>query len=182
MPKTATASPTDWVIANFDTAPRSKWMTPGQVAFILETTPATLLARRGDGKPPPFKKFGAAVRYAVGAVRDFIGGHGFKNTAEARAASPSRGNARGTFAAFMSDAKPRDRWPFMVEVSGKPVEFFHSLRVGVTDEARGEWLTVAEFCRLRLEAVAADQAAADRRALEKKAPPAAGTVKQRPPL
>lgn len=175
MPKTSSDLSDDKVMRELDTlSPRIR-LTPEQVAMCLGTTTATLAARRRDALPPPFKKTGAAVRYPVGGVRDFDDASPlFNNTAQARSVSQQRGLARGTVSCFLAEAKPADRWPFMVE-KGRPVDFFHTLRAGVSDEARGEWLTVGEYAR-RLAA------AVDAEALEEKAAPAAAEKKKRPPL
>ena len=132
-------------------------MVAEQVAELLACSVDTLLDRRRDGKPPPFRqeKVRGRVKYPLGGVLAERRSNVFSSSDQARAAhraealgypAPIATAGASTFAAFIDSALPKDEWLFTF-VDGKPTDFFTSLGVEQSDDGdiACRWLSLIEY-------------------------------------
>lgn len=185
MPKDVPGIPTDVLLRKLGQLDGLLQITPQQAAIILSRTPKQLSDDRAAGRPPPFTKVGGSNRYSIGSVRDYIKGNTFKSTAQATSAEATRdgGLMPASFSAFINEGKRDDKWPFMLE-AGKPVEFFHSLTAGVSENATGEWLSLTHYLVARNNAAMSEHAENEKKTISKdfdEKPNLTKTVAVKPP-
>jgi hypothetical protein len=136
--------------------PDAVWITPQQVGLLLGGRSVEQLEddRKAGTGPKWAKPFGerGAVRYRLGAVRDFmVNTPEFGNMLEMRIALGS--STLLTFSDFLDRGTLDDTWPFLLH-EGVPVDFFKSLTLGdaLTDDDRAVVLTLDEYLTDRLAA------------------------------
>ncbi|WP_205183035.1 hypothetical protein [Burkholderia sp. LMG 13014] len=146
--------------------PDALWITPQQVGLLLGGRSVEQLEddRKAGTGPKWSKPFGerGAVRYRLGAVRDFmINTPEFSNMLEMRIALGS--SALLTFSDFLDRGTLDDTWPFLLR-EGVPVDFFKSLTLGdaLTDDDRAVVLTLDGYLTQRLAAGRQAKVAAER--------------------
>lgn len=136
-------------LADRKTVSDDMWITTHQVALLTQRSYDQVEDDRKAGIGPKWTKpYGerGAVRYRMGAVRDFM------------LEQPEFGNlldqqiALGTlsFGTFLDTAGLDDAWPFLIH-QGVPVDFFHSLTLGeaLSDDDRAVVLSLDEYLSQR---------------------------------
>ena len=68
--------------AQLGSSPPERLINEHEAARVLGLSVKTLRRWRWSGKPPSFYKIGAAVRYDLGTLRDFIAAGGRKSTSD----------------------------------------------------------------------------------------------------
>lgn len=144
-------------------------ITTAQAAMLLGCAVSGMAERKRSGRPPAPRQpdgRGTKVSYVLGEVL------------AARRSAPALGNVaarkiqqdhiRGfpTFTAFMAAGHLTDRWPFAI-VDGRPVDFFHSLRIASFDHDRCAWLSLNQYLEQLRSAARASEATAENARMER---------------
>lgn len=141
------------------------WITPQQVAMLTSRSYEQVEDDRKAGTGPKWQKpYGerGAVRYRMGAVRDFMfGQREFSTLLEQQAVLGSL-----SFGEFLDTAGLDDTWPFLIH-QGVPVDFFKSLTLGeaLSDDDRAVVLSLDEYLTQRKAAAIERKVGEDRTAL-----------------
>lgn len=161
MPKVIPTIPDELLLTKFSELDEVLPLTPQQVAMMLGKTLSQLQEARKAGSGPRFDSNGGRVRYFVGHVRDYLrdrmNNHTFITTREAKIAEENNQAGFDLQAAkkhsglgfisldqFLIYAEDNDLWPFAI-VDGKPLDFFSSLSMDLSEDVDFEWLTLDEF-------------------------------------
>ena len=72
MPKVSPLIPNELLLREFDHLSPLIQLIPEQVSMLIGISIAQLKDNREEGYPPPFTKQGGAIRYQLGAVRDYL--------------------------------------------------------------------------------------------------------------
>lgn len=169
MPKVIPTIPDELILTKFSELDATLPMTPKQVAMILGKTEAQLQEARKAGSGPRFDPQSGRVLYYIGQVRDYVRdrmeNHTYLSTREAKAAEENRQAGFDVQAAkqksglgftsldqFLTYADEQDVWPFAF-VGGRPIDFFKSLGLELSDKDECRWLSMREYLQyLALEA------------------------------
>lgn len=163
MPKVIPMIPDQMVVTRLSELDELSCLTPKQVGMILGKTEKQLEEARKAGTGPRFDSNGGRVRYFVGHVRDYqrdrMKNHTYLTTLEAKLAAETRvagfdvqeANRKSTlgFASldqFLIYADEGDLWPFAI-VAGRPIDFFKSMGMELSDEDECCWLDLAEYVK-----------------------------------
>jgi len=158
MSKVRRSIPDEWLRDNrVDSLPPDTLLVAEQAAELLACSVDTLLDRRRDGRPPPFRqeKARGRVKYPLGGVLAARQSSVFSSADQARAThtaealgypAPVAKAGASTFVAFIDSALPKDEWLFTF-VDGKPADFFASLGVEQSEGAEivCTWLSLTEY-------------------------------------
>jgi hypothetical protein len=116
---------------DFDSLPNSKLIDEDALAEWLDESPSSLQKWRLKGDGPKFVKGPKSVRYAVGAVRDWIASRTVISTTEAQVKGLSK--LENLFGAHRDETTWSPPSPVMV-VEGRFVGFFRSLEQDLESE------------------------------------------------
>jgi hypothetical protein len=148
MPKVKPLIPDALVLEKLDVLSGDIQLIPPQVEMILGVGAEQLKDNRKEGRPPKFVMEGGAIRYRVEDVRKYLRDKKvLSNTAESFV---EKLRIQRDFSAFMSEATLDDQYPFTI-VNGKPIDFFESLGIQLDDETRCDWLSLKDYCRIRID-------------------------------